>query len=141
MFSHVMIGTNDLERAKRFYDALLGTLGIKPAVVDGHRIFYRSPTGLFSVSLPIDGQPATAANGATLGFAASSPAWVMAALQRHPDLIIRAYLEEAWGMQDIVILYKKAGHFEPLLGVPEASLPPSAPPPVRRGWWRRWLET
>ncbi|MFN7273206.1 MAG: VOC family protein, partial [Gammaproteobacteria bacterium] len=39
MFSHVMIGTNDLERAKRFYDALLGTLGIKPAVVDGHRIF------------------------------------------------------------------------------------------------------
>lgn len=78
---------------------------------------------------------------ADYGFAASSPAWVMAALQRHPDLIIRAYLEEAWGMQDIVILYKKAGHFEPLLGVPEASLPPSAPPPVRRGWWRRWLET
>ena len=44
MFSHVMIGTNDLERAKRFYDALLGTLGVKPAMVDGNRIFYRSPT-------------------------------------------------------------------------------------------------
>ncbi len=78
MFSHVMIGTNDLERAKRFYDALLGTLGIKPAAVDGHRIFYRSPTGVLSVSLPIDGQPATAANGATLGFAASSPEQVQA---------------------------------------------------------------
>ena len=84
MFSHVMIGTNDLERAKRFYDALLGTLGIKPAMVDGHRIFYRSPTGVLSISLPIDGQPATAANGATLGFAASSPeqaqAWHAAGL-------------------------------------------------------------
>ena len=84
MFSHVMIGTNDLERAKRFYDALLGTLGVKPATVDGHRIFYRSPTGVLSISLPIDGQPATAANGATLGFAASSPeqaqAWHAAGL-------------------------------------------------------------
>ena len=84
MFSHVMIGTNDLERAKRFYDALLGTLGVKPAMVDGHRIFYRSPTGVLSISLPIDGQPATAANGATLGFAASSPeqaqAWHAAGL-------------------------------------------------------------
>ena len=84
MFSHVMIGTNDLERAKRFYDALLGTLGVKPAMVDGHRIFYRSPTGVLSISLPIDGQPATAANGATLGFTASSPeqaqAWHAAGL-------------------------------------------------------------
>ena len=78
MFSHVMIGTNDLERAKRFYDALLGTLGIKPAGVDGHRIFYRSPTGLFSVSLAIDGKPATASNGSTLGFAATSPEQVQA---------------------------------------------------------------
>ncbi len=53
---------------------------------------------------------------ADYGFAASSPEWVMRAVQRHPDIIIRAYLEEAWGMQDVVILYKKAGHFEPLLG-------------------------
>ena len=84
MFSHVMIGTNDLERAKRFYDALLGTLGVKPAMVDGNRIFYRSPTGVLSISLPIDGQPATAANGGTLGFTASSPeqaqAWHAAGL-------------------------------------------------------------
>lgn len=78
MFSHVMIGTNDLERAKRFYDALLGTLDIKPAVVDGHRIFYRSPTGVLSISKPIDGEPATIGNGSTLGFAASSPEQVQA---------------------------------------------------------------
>ena len=49
MFSHVMIGTNDLDRAKEFYDKLLGTLGIAPAVVDRHRIFYRTKTGTFSV--------------------------------------------------------------------------------------------
>jgi catechol 2,3-dioxygenase-like lactoylglutathione lyase family enzyme len=73
MFSHVMIGTNDLEKAKSFYDALLGTLGIAPGRVDRHRIFYRSKTGTFSVSLPIDGKPACHANGGTIGFAADSP--------------------------------------------------------------------
>ena len=68
MFSHIMVGTNDLERAKSFYDALLGALGVPPAFVDRHRIFYRTPTGVFSVSLPIDGKPATVANGGTIGF-------------------------------------------------------------------------
>ncbi len=58
---------------------------------------------------------------ADYGFAATSPEWLMRQLQRYPDIILRAYLEEAWGMQDIVILYKKAGHFEPILGVPERS--------------------
>jgi len=56
------------------------------------------------------------------GLALSSPEWVLRALQRYPDIIVRAYLEEAWGMQDVVILYKKAGHFEPLLGVPEQNV-------------------
>jgi catechol 2,3-dioxygenase-like lactoylglutathione lyase family enzyme len=73
MFSHVMIGTNDLEKAKSFYDALLGTLDVPPGRVDRHRVFYRTKTGTFSVSLPIDGKPATPANGGTIGFAASSP--------------------------------------------------------------------
>lgn len=74
MFSHIMIGTNDLDRAKSFYDKLLGTLGVPPAVVDRHRIFYRTKTGTFSVSKPIDGKPATHANGGTIGFTAASPA-------------------------------------------------------------------
>ena len=69
MFSHIMIGTNDLTRAKSFYDAVLGTLGVAPASVDRHRIFYRTPSGVFSVSLPINGEPATVANGGTIGFA------------------------------------------------------------------------
>jgi catechol 2,3-dioxygenase-like lactoylglutathione lyase family enzyme len=72
MFSHIMVGTNDLDRAKSFYDALLGALGVAPAMVDRHRIFYRTPTGVFCVSLPINGEPATFANGGTIGFACSS---------------------------------------------------------------------
>jgi catechol 2,3-dioxygenase-like lactoylglutathione lyase family enzyme len=73
MFSHIMIGTNDLERSKAFYDAVLGTLGVPPAMIDGHRMFYMTPAGIFSVSKPINGEPATPMNGGTIGFAASSP--------------------------------------------------------------------
>jgi catechol 2,3-dioxygenase-like lactoylglutathione lyase family enzyme len=84
MFSHIMIGTNDLDRAKSFYDTVLGTLGVPPAHVDGHRIFYMTPTGIFSVSKPINGAPATAPNGGTIGFACASPeqadAWHAAGL-------------------------------------------------------------
>lgn len=84
MFSHVMIGANDLDKAKKFYDAVLGTLGIPPAVFDRHRIAYRTPSGVFIVSLPIDGKPATFANGGTIGFLARSPdqanAWHAAGL-------------------------------------------------------------
>jgi len=84
MFSHVMIGTNDLERAKSFYDALLAPLGVPPARVDRHPIFYRTKTGTFAVSLPIDGKPATFANGGTIGFAAetteAADAWHAAGL-------------------------------------------------------------
>jgi catechol 2,3-dioxygenase-like lactoylglutathione lyase family enzyme len=84
LFSHIMIGANDLDRAKSFYDTLLGALGVPPAMVDGHRIFYITPTGIFSVSKPINGEPATHANGGTIGFACKSPeeveAWHAAGL-------------------------------------------------------------
>ncbi|MBP6900245.1 MAG: VOC family protein [Burkholderiaceae bacterium] len=72
MFSHIMIGTNDLPRAKAFYDAVLATLGVPAGFVDRHRVFWRTPTGVFSVSLPINGQPATVGNGSTFGFACQS---------------------------------------------------------------------
>jgi len=78
MFSHIMIGTNDLDKAKAFYDSVLGTLGVKPAFVDGHRMFYMTPTGIFAVSKPIDGRAATFANGGTVGFACDSPEQVNA---------------------------------------------------------------
>ena len=78
MFSHVMVGTNDLAASKKFYDAVLGTLGISPGFVDEERrVFYVSPTGsAFSVSKPINGAPATAANGGTVGFVVADPATV-----------------------------------------------------------------
>jgi catechol 2,3-dioxygenase-like lactoylglutathione lyase family enzyme len=73
MFSHVMIGTNNVERAKSFYDALLATLGVPPGWVDRHRVFWRTPSGVFAVSIPINGEPATVGNGSTIGFACQSP--------------------------------------------------------------------
>ena len=72
MFSHIMIGTNNLDKAKAFYDAVLGVLAVPAGVVDHHRIFWRTPTGVFSVTLPINGQPATVGNGGTIGFACQS---------------------------------------------------------------------
>ncbi|MFM2052418.1 MAG: hypothetical protein RL456_455 [Pseudomonadota bacterium] len=78
MFSHIMLGTNDLDRAKTFYDALLGILDVPPGAVDRHRIFWRTKTGVFAVSRPIDGQPATVANGSTTGFVCQSPEQVHA---------------------------------------------------------------
>ena len=73
MFSHVMLGASDLERSKIFYDAILGTLGIGPGVANKNRYFYRSPSGNFGISTPINGEPATYGNGSTLGFKMASP--------------------------------------------------------------------
>ena len=72
MFSHVMLGVNDLEKSKKFYDAVLGTLGIGPGFANGNRYFYRSPTGNFAITKPINGKPATNGNGSTIGFAVNS---------------------------------------------------------------------
>lgn len=72
MFSHVMLGVNDLEVSRTFYDALLGTLGIKPGVANKSRYFYRSPGGSFAITTPINGEPATHGNGSTIGFTAQS---------------------------------------------------------------------
>ncbi|ART53919.1 glyoxalase [Acidovorax carolinensis] len=73
MFSHVMVGVNDLEMSKRFYDALLGTLGIAPGLANKNRYFYRSAGGTFAISTPINGEPACHGNGSTIGFTAQSP--------------------------------------------------------------------
>jgi catechol 2,3-dioxygenase-like lactoylglutathione lyase family enzyme len=73
MFSHIMIGTNDVHRAKSFYDKVLGTLGVgEGRIDDNRRVFYMTPNGILAVSQPINGEPATAANGGTIGFACSS---------------------------------------------------------------------
>ena len=77
MFSHVMVGAHDLNAAKKFYDAVLGTLGIPAGARDEKgRLFYLSPTGVFAITTPINGAPATAANGGTIGFVAANAAAV-----------------------------------------------------------------
>ena len=78
MFNHIMVGSNDLARSEAFYNAVLGVLGAGPALrkhsPSGHmRLFYRHEGNTFCVAEPIDGEPATCANGATIGFKCSSP--------------------------------------------------------------------
>ena len=85
MFSHVMLGTNDLEASKAFYDATLSVLGLGEPVKDPKgRYFYRTKSGVFGITNPINGETATHGNGSTLGFAAASPeevdAWHAAGL-------------------------------------------------------------
>lgn len=77
MFSHVMVGAKDIDASKKFYDAVLGTLGIGPGVTDDKgRVFYLSAGGVFAVTKPINGEPATHGNGSTIGFAIKDPATV-----------------------------------------------------------------
>lgn len=86
MFSHIMIGANSIEESKKFYDAVLGALGHKPGVLDDKgRCFYFTDTGVFALTKPIDGKPASCGNGSTVGFAAKSTeaidAWHAAGLE------------------------------------------------------------
>ena len=72
MFSHIMVGANDIEASKAFYDATLGALGYGPGITDEKgRVFYMTDTGIFAISMPIDGAPAGHGNGSTIGFAGS----------------------------------------------------------------------
>jgi catechol 2,3-dioxygenase-like lactoylglutathione lyase family enzyme len=74
MFSHVVLGANDLEASKTFYDAIIGAVGGNPGFTDPNgRVVYVHNGGVLLISKPIDGQPATHANGGTLGFAMASP--------------------------------------------------------------------
>ena len=70
MFSHVMIGSNDIERSKKFYDAVFATLGAEPGKTDPKgRLIYAHNGGRLMITKPIDGQPACHANAGTIGFA------------------------------------------------------------------------
>ena len=74
MYSHNMVGANDLEAAKKFYDATFQAIGGKPAITDEKgRLIYVHNGGLFLVGAPIDGEPATVGNGCTIGFAMEGP--------------------------------------------------------------------
>jgi len=74
MFSHMMVGSNDLEKSKAFYDATFKALGGREAITDPKgRLIYLHNGGTFLVTKPIDGKPATHANGGTIGFAVENP--------------------------------------------------------------------
>ena len=117
MFSHVMVGADDVAASRRFYDAALGALGVKPGREDEKgRIFYRTKTGVFAISKPIDGRPASCANGATIGFSADTPeladAWHAAGIEAGGTACedppgIRA---GAWGQLYLAYLRDPAGN-------------------------------
>ncbi|UIP07613.1 VOC family protein [Erythrobacter sp. SDW2] len=70
MYSHMMVGSNDIDRSKKFYDATFTAIGGKEGFKDEKgRLIYMHNGGLFLVTTPIDGQPASAGNGCTIGFA------------------------------------------------------------------------
>lgn len=74
MYSHNMVGSNDIDASQKFYDATFQAIGGKPGIKDDKgRLIYMHNGGLFLVTAPIDGAPATAGNGCTIGFAMEGP--------------------------------------------------------------------
>ena len=74
MYSHNMVGTNDVAKSKKFYNAVFTAIGGKEGMQDDKgRLIYMNKGGVFLVTPPIDGQPATPANGGTIGFAMDNP--------------------------------------------------------------------
>jgi catechol 2,3-dioxygenase-like lactoylglutathione lyase family enzyme len=121
VFNHIMIGSNDIERSKRFYDAVLATLGAGEPVRDeaktGHiRLFYRHNGHTFCVTEPINDEPATFANGSTIGFKCHSPEQVRAfhdaaiaqggqSIEEPPGL-----REGSWGAMHLAYVRDPDGH-------------------------------
>jgi catechol 2,3-dioxygenase-like lactoylglutathione lyase family enzyme len=80
MFSHITIGMNDLGQTKAFYDAIMGVIGAGPAIEPpgGTRLMYNHKGGMLMLTQPVNGQPASGANGGTIGFELDSPEQVVA---------------------------------------------------------------
>ena len=82
MLNHIMIGSNDIQKTKAFYNAVLGVLGAGEPMehvndTGQRRLFYIHDGSTFSVSEPINGEPVTVANGSTIGFLCHSPEQVV----------------------------------------------------------------
>ena len=73
MFSHVMLGADDIEASKKFYDACFMAIGGREGSVDPKgRVMYIKDGSVFMLTNPIDGNPASCGNGSTIGFAVES---------------------------------------------------------------------
>ncbi|MFM5883939.1 MAG: VOC family protein [Novosphingobium sp.] len=110
MYSHNMVGSNDIEKSKKFYDATFAALGGNPAIQDDKgRLIYMHNGGIFLVTPPIDGQPATAGNGCTIGFAMDNPeqadAWHAAGVANGGTAIEDPPGVRSGGMGDLYLAY------------------------------------
>lgn len=110
MYSHNMVGSNDIERSKQFYDATFKAIGGKEGITDDKgRLIYMHGGGIFLVTPPIDGQPATAGNGCTVGLAMDSPeqadAWHKAGAENGGTEIEDPPGVRSGGMGDLYLAY------------------------------------
>ncbi len=110
MYSHNMVGSNDIAASKKFYDATFEAMGGKAGIQDDKgRLIYMHNGGIFLVTPPIDGQPATAGNGCTIGFAMDSPeqanAWHEAGVANGGTAIEDPPGVRSGGMGDLYLAY------------------------------------
>ncbi|MEO5867710.1 MAG: VOC family protein [Sphingomonas sp.] len=110
MFSHMVVGSNDISRSKKFYDALFTAIGGGAAREDERgRLLYFKDGGIFLVTAPVDGQPATHANGGTIGFTVSGPeqadAWHKAGVENGGTAIEDAPGVRTSGVGNIYLAY------------------------------------
>jgi catechol 2,3-dioxygenase-like lactoylglutathione lyase family enzyme len=104
MINHIMIGTNNIERSKLFYDAVLAILGagqpLRNIASSGHaRLFYMHDGSTFCITEPINGESAGVGNGSTIGFKCNSPEQV----KEFHDIAIASggiSIEEAPGLRN-----------------------------------------
>mgnify|MGYP003110194632 CR=1 FL=1 len=101
MYSHMMVGSDDLEKSKTFYDAVFTAMGGTPGIYDPKgRLVYLHNGGAFLVTKPINGEPACPSNGSTIGFAMENPeqadAWHAAGVAAGGTAI-----EDAPGVRDM----------------------------------------
>jgi catechol 2,3-dioxygenase-like lactoylglutathione lyase family enzyme len=73
---HISLGTNDIERARGFYDAVFGVLGLRLLESSDRVIDYGAGAILISINQPLDGKPATPGNGSHVAFSAENRAMV-----------------------------------------------------------------
>jgi catechol 2,3-dioxygenase-like lactoylglutathione lyase family enzyme len=78
MFSHIMVGSNNIEQSKRFYDAVFAAIGAKPGMQDEKGVNYRHNGAMLMVRPPLNGEAASYGNGSTIGFNLDSPERVSA---------------------------------------------------------------
>ncbi len=110
MYSHMMVGSNDIERSRRFYDATFAAIGGAPGITDDHgRLIYPHNGGLFIVTKPIDGQPANHGNGCTIGIGVDGPrqadAWHAAGVANGGTAIENAPGVRSSAMGDLYLAY------------------------------------